>query len=247
MTDFTGQKALNYDTELRQGRIPGQSLVRVSAITESAGVVRRAVWGGSGEYIFDYTNPGEAWEIVSTSANDTVGGSGAEEVTLIIIKDDYTQTTKTVTLDGLTPVPVLIDDNQTINDFYVSAITPGSYSDGDIICSVVGGDERGIIKAGKNRADDGIAQVPLGFTWLLNSAVVNSGKGGDGRFIVETASNINGVWLERAILSLYQGAEQIPVKSINVPEKNFIRVSVVSKNESTNAILDLVFIQEQNQ
>lgn len=247
MPDFTGQKALDYNTELRTGNIPGSSQIRLTASTSDLGGISREIWGGSTNYVFNYDNIGEEWEVFSSSANDTLGGSGAEKLSFITVLDDFTIVTEEVELNGGT---VLLSGSNrlTLNDARVSQIgTKGGFPDGDIIIRKSGGgDERGIIPAGINIARDGILQVPAGFTWLFENAVPITSKGKDATFLLESTTGEDGIWIPRAIISVYQDVVSVPVSTINFEEKSLVRACGISSNEGTIGVVELVFTQRQN-
>lgn len=66
-----------------------------------------------------------ALEVLSDSANDTSGGSGARTVTIEGIGAGWVEVSETVALNGVTPVP-LINTYYRVNDFYVA--TSGTYA-----------------------------------------------------------------------------------------------------------------------
>jgi hypothetical protein len=247
MVDFTDSaKSSNYDADIAAGRKPGISFVRLDARSSNLTPTPKTLWGDTGDYIFSYSGSGEAWEVVSTSANDALGGTGAQIVELSVTVDGFTQLVKLVELDGLTPVGVELNDNVTLNRMAVSAIDAGQFSDGDITCRVVGGDNRGIIKAGKNEAQDAIYQVPAGFTWYLESVFWGVKKGDDVEFVVQATFGDNGIWYDFPHLEAYQQADSVQVASIKFVEKSFIRIIANSSNPFTEASANLLMRQEQN-
>ncbi len=247
MTDLTGQKALDYSTELRQDNIPGSSLVRLTATTLNLDNEQQVVWSGTGEYIFNYANIGETWEIFSSDANDTIAGTGAQKITLNYIKSDFTKVIEEFDLNGGT-VAIPNADKLTVNLAFVSQIgTPGGAPAGDIIVRKSGGGlERSLIMAGINIAEDGVLQVPAGFTWLLTGATPFTVKGGDASFILESTTGEDGIWIPKAAVSVYQNVISIPVNTINIVEKSLIRVLGSSTNANTAGVVELVFTQVEN-
>lgn len=247
MTDFRGQKALDYNTELRQGNISGSSQVRLTATTADVGGVSREVWNGGVGYVFNYANAGEQWEIVSTDPNDTIAGTGAQKITLIRVKDDFTVIIQEFDLNGGT-VAIAGSDNLTVNESFVSQIgTPGGAPAGNILVRKAGGgDLRSVIMAGINIAEDGILQVPAGFTWLLTSATPITIKGGDAKFLLETTTGENGIWIPRAAVAIYQNVITIPISTIDITEKSLIRVVGESSEDGNTGVVELVFTQVEN-
>src|ERR1044071_8594902 len=99
----------DYDADVSRSLVSGVS--RVAALcTRSIATAFNSlsagqdIWGGvNNEMTFPTAN--ESWEVVSSSANDTVGGSGSETVTFTILDFAYAEiATFTVNLNGTTPV-----------------------------------------------------------------------------------------------------------------------------------------------
>lgn len=247
MTDFTRQKALDYNTELRTGKIPGSSLVRLTATTQTLSEVSDEVWNGSSSYVFNYANAGETHEIFSTDANDTLGGSGAEKITIDYITDDFVNVIEEFELNGAT-VAIPDANKLTVNRAFVSQIgTAGGGPAGDIIIRKAGGgDERALLMKGINISEDGILQVPAGFTWLLTGATPITVKGGDASFLLETTTGEDGIWIPQAGVSVYQNVHNLPINTINIVEKSLVRVLGSSTNDGTVGVVELIFTQVEN-
>lgn len=139
-------------------------------------------WGGSG--LYPWLTGLTSLEAVSTSANDSAAGTGARTVSFSTLVGDYVSTPQTITLNGLTPVPIPV---QAIANNGGRVLTAGSLgaNEGDIILRDAGGGTvRGIILAGVGVMRQAPYTVPAGFTlaipWILLS--VDSPTGATGKF-----------------------------------------------------------------
>lgn len=240
--DFTRQKATNYDQDVRDGKIPGVSFVRLSAVTSDLNSVDEVVGAVGTNFDFNYALASESWRIKSADANDTFGGTGIQTVDIIAVIDDFTVETKTLNLNGTSFVSVPVDNNVFPSQLVTSLCDPGNFAAGDITLETVGGDVRGVIIQGSNNSSDGVDMVPGGFKWDLKNAVIGSGKGTDGTFFLQRTRDV-GIWIDVATISIYQGVVSIPISTISIPEKSLVRIVGSSSNDNSAAILELVFYQ----
>ncbi len=121
-------------------------------------------------------------EVVSSSADDTIAGDGAQKVIIYYLDEDYIEHTEEIELDGLTPVATVATDIFRINGFKVSQVGTDLYPAGDIDLRTIGGTPiiYSEIPAGYNTARDFIYTVPANKTLYItninyssNSAVAN--------------------------------------------------------------------------
>jgi len=88
--------------EIAKGNVPGHSLVGFEGIDENVGTTEYVIWEENIEYV--YPVAATLMNISSSSVNDTLGGSGAWNVTINGLDANYTEISETVTLNGQTPV-----------------------------------------------------------------------------------------------------------------------------------------------
>jgi hypothetical protein len=80
------------------------------------------IWAVGGNFVFP--TGAMQMEVVSSSASDSSAGSGVRTVRIYYLKDDYTEATTDVILNGVTPVATSVSDIFRIN--HMRAITVGS-------------------------------------------------------------------------------------------------------------------------
>lgn len=89
--------------DVSQGKIPGNTGVRLIMRNPSLGTAFEDVWGPGGTQVKPTAT--ETLEAVSDSAEDDTGGSGAISISVISLNDEYQeQDALSVNLDGVTPV-----------------------------------------------------------------------------------------------------------------------------------------------
>lgn len=94
--------------EVRKGNVPGHRIDRVISRNPDVGTTAfEDLWNNSGAYIASTAN--ETWEIVSTSANDTLTGTGARRVLVQYLDEDYVERAALVSLNGTTAVEIATD------------------------------------------------------------------------------------------------------------------------------------------
>jgi hypothetical protein len=181
------QRDLETDTTI--GKIPGTGRValissRLIATAFSGLASGQDVWPGpTPEYALP--TAGESWEIVCSNAGDTVGGAGAETVTLTILDTAYNPlATLVVNLNGGTVAVPGGAVNFRLNDARTGAInaTGGRRRPlGDITIRQVGtGTVRGIIPALSGTLQQAVYTVPAGRTLTVDNIeaqLLSSGGG----------------------------------------------------------------------
>lgn len=129
------------------------------------GAAGETVWAYGGVYAFPSAKM--QLEVISSSADDTGAGTGAQKVTIYYLDDAYAEKTKEVTLNGTTAVATVVEDIFRINAFRV---TQGTYAAGNIDLRET--DDSPIysrIPALGTQARNSVYTVPAGKTLYLSS------------------------------------------------------------------------------
>ena len=94
------------------GRIDGERVIPKQGFNPQVNTATVGdIWDGGGDYTGFTDAPPETFEVVSSSANDTAGGTGARELIVFYLDDEYRMfddsgafLTRTVALNGTSPV-----------------------------------------------------------------------------------------------------------------------------------------------
>lgn len=248
MADFTNNnKPIDYNQEVAAGRVPGVANRTVIAESSNIGLISSEIWGGALSFSFNYSGIGEQWEVVSSDAEDNPSGSGASEITVFYVDDNFERQQFIVILDGLTPVVIPNSDKLFPIHMQVTAVQAGGNPAGNIIMQIAGGGTpRGFIKIGKNVSEDGLSLVPAGETWFFDDWVRSTGKGEDVLFKMQFTTGQDGIWLDTPNLDGFQETTTAKAAKLVIQEKSFIRILATSSNTNTRALASLRFISEQN-
>lgn len=129
---------------------------------------------------------GAALEVVSDDANDTLSGSGAQKVKITYLDLTYTQQTQTISMAGLTPVPMTDKNILRVNSIRVVQVAShGGKAAGNIVCRLVASPYtvyRQIV-AGYTRGRSLTYTVPFGKTLYLTSIAIASGHTTAGKIV----------------------------------------------------------------
>lgn len=177
------------DSDISNGKIAGENRVALlstrTIATAFTGLANgQDVWpGATVEYALPTT--AETWEIVCSSAADTVGGAGAETVILSILDANYAQlATLVVSLNGGTVAVPGGAVNFRLNSAVIGGITPVGTrrrNQGTITIQVAGGGAvRGIIQPLTGTLRQAIYTVPAGRTLMVDNIEVQLLSSGGG-------------------------------------------------------------------
>ncbi|HDZ04835.1 hypothetical protein LCGC14_0370720 [marine sediment metagenome] len=238
-------RSTNYDLEVAIGLIPGVASLGIISNQADVGLTFADLWNGGGNLVFPTV--AEEWEVVSSSVNDTIAGTGAQKIIIQTLAADYTQQAEVeVDMNGTTPV-VISGTHFRKNRFVTSQVGSLGENDGDITLRVSGGGlVRSVMKAGDLSSFDSFFTVPLGKTAFWEQAVIFAPKGEDVR--VRPRIQIGGVgpFAVGGISSNYQSNVIYPFKTfLKLPEKSeilFQARSDTNPNTFVTAVMEFKII-----
>jgi len=184
----------------------------------------------------------ESWEILSNSANDTAAGTGAQTVSITTLNGSYAEVTQTVTLNGLTAVPLTSTHIATNSAVVVTAGSSGNNVGLLTIRVAGGGAGRAYISAGDGILNQCKYTVPAGYSLDLYSALMGlttSGASQNARFVFVSTNpagrQINAVRIPLLAngSSLYRheiAGGLVPYNTLPAKYETSIRIGSVSQN-----------------
>ena len=155
------------------GHVPRRILGRSEGVSTALSDLTELTTG-----IIPLPTTAQAVELVSTSGNDTSGGSGVRAVELHYLDADWNVVNVDVILTGLTPV-TLATEGLRFNGIHATLVGGGGSAAGDIVVRDQGGAgvDYIVMKAGGNTSLQGSFSIPAGKTGFVTSWKGTAGKG----------------------------------------------------------------------
>lgn len=200
------------------------------------------IWEGGG--LMTYLTTAQKYNISSSSAADTDGGTGGWNVFVIGLDENYVFVQELVTLNGLTPV-------QTVNTFIrprtMVVLQAGSsgYNEGIITAiSADTGDVQEVIDIEESTSKSSTITVPANHTLVLNKLMLTTTKTGGQNPIVEFKGKIrlggiaNASWIETFDVKIDTSVnDHIIIDNFignDLNEKTDFRIEVTSTVDNTD-------------
>lgn len=220
---------------LMGGTAPGAIVRRVTALGQvtivGSGVAANDIWGESGLYPWVTGGAAISMEIVSTSANDTAAGTGAQSITVSGLDFAGNEISETKATNGLTAV-ALTNQYYRINSIAIAAVGSGLRNLGKIIVRDAGGGtiRQTIPIASVADLSPGISKgsqytVPAGHTLLIydidlqiNSSAGGGTRGADMLFYIRSGASNAPVRLTRTLSATDVSAKSLDPKTrVTIP------------------------------
>lgn len=230
--------------ETALGRTSDYSMLGVVSAQQDVGLDFKDVWSGGGDLI--YPTVAETWEVVSTSADDISGGTGANTLVLNSLDINYNEQITLITLNGTTPVT--IDGTHfRLNSFVLNSVdsaTPRASNAGDITLRVVGGGlTRAVMKADTCASFNSHFTIPAGkvAVWIQSSIFTPKGQDVKVRPLFQFSGT--GPFLIGGTGLNYQTGLPFPFKTgLVLSEKSEIINQARSTNRDTEITVVLEFV-----
>ena len=165
----------------------------------------------------------ETMDVSSGSANDTLLGTGARSVTLQGLDGDWNEISETVDMNGTSAVTTT-QRFLRVNRAFIEDVGTIQTNDDDIdIVATTAATTQAQIGAGLGQTLKSQVSIPAGFTALITRFYVNTSRGDDIRFILETREFGKG-WRVKRDLQVFESHISVQLDTyITVSEKADIR------------------------
>ena len=199
-----------YDSEFKFGLNP------------AVGTTEEVIWDGGGNYTF--LTSAETMDIVSTDADDTLGGTGAQTMIIYGLNTNWKETNQVIILDGTS---IITTDTAFLRVFRAIVLTSGTNTpignanEGTItITSHITTTLQAQIGVNNGQTLMCVYTVPAGKTAYITGLALGVGQGKECTFTAKFRNGVNGAFSVKFSLTLYQsaytGSLVIPLK---IPEK----------------------------
>jgi len=173
--------SVDYRTTIGMNKVPGHSKLRTFG--QRTGLSTAAtgddVWEGTATTIPIPATAGEQMTIVSTSVNDTAGGTGVQSVDVMYLDASGNVQVEVRALDGTNPVNTVATNIRFINAFHSETTGTGGVAAGTISIYRTGDATRvySVLTPRGNRALTCTMMVPVGKTFYCNSFCTSGASG----------------------------------------------------------------------
>lgn len=179
--------SMSYLYDIAEGNVAGHTPFAKLGYNDDVGATEEDIWTSGGLYPF--MAAASALEVVSSSSNDTVAGTGVQKVRVSYLDADYSAQSQILDMNGATPVALTDTTVLRVNSMRATQVGAGGVAAGLITCRLVGGAAtvyRSIV-AGFTRGRGAVYTVPLGKALYITSIVVSSGYTTTGKLVRWTA------------------------------------------------------------
>jgi hypothetical protein len=230
----------NYYDQVARGKVAGERIVTVTGRNSDLSMTAPEIISDIGG---DDTLPtsGETWELVSSDANDTSAGTGAQEITVTYLDDAWSEQSHVQATNGGTVVmsPTDIFRLLTIS---VTATGSGNKNAGDLTLQVSGGGTvRGKITGTLNKALHGLYTIPLGFTGYVIYGYGSVEKNQDATLGIFSTNGANNILAVRASIALYQNNFALVPSAPVGPLLEKTDLVPIAESNSNNTTIDLFY------
>ncbi len=225
-TNFTHESALikiiDYDTLVGKGDVANHTIGQAIG-NGSNGTITTNVFSILSNAVVTQPSVNTWMKIVSTSAQDGVGGTGIQQVTIKYLTSAWVNKTEVITMNGVTPVNMSNQDVYRINELYANKVGSAGVAVGTI---TLVDQATGLIKYAQIDPtiaffERAIHYVSAGKTCVLTSILIGSSTtGGVILRIFSTDEDGSG---NRVTRSRY--STELAVNTSFIPFKNVIQVS----------------------
>lgn len=162
MINIPGSDSSNFYLDVAEGKIPSLSIVSKFGINKAIGTTEEDIWAPGG--LLTYLTTAATVEVVSSDANDTAAGTGAREVTVFGLDENWNEASETIATAGTSASSATTTTFIRVYRVTVSEIGAyGGTNAGNLIVRVSGGGStQGYILADKGQSQGVHYTIPRG-------------------------------------------------------------------------------------
>ncbi len=243
----SGYLSPDFILKVIQGRAGRYFAFTKFASNSAVGLSEEDIWGTGG--VMQYLTTAETMDLVSSSANDTLGGTGARTVHIIGFNNDFNFIRENVNLNGLTPVTTITNF---LRIFRLTVSSGGSLetNDGDItLTATTSGFNQGTAIAGDGKTLQSQFTTPKGFYGAVTGWAMSDLNNDQIRFRMRVRED-GGVFVIRRQLEIFQSAfEDVFQVPFLIPPKTDIKITAFSTMAGgmnvTDASYGMILVDER--
>lgn len=226
------------------GLIENAQIVHKFGRNPAISSIPESIWDESTLYPWSAFASPSTLSIVSTSAEDKSGGTGAYTITVVGLDTNYDWLEEAVTLNGTTPV---VTTNIFSRVFRMNVNT-ASTSNGAVgkLTASLGATVVASILIGNNQTMMGVFTIPRGYSGYITDAYGSVGQGKSATLTLFIRP-FGGVFNAKHVAELYENTYPYsPRTYLKVPQKADIDVRAVSASAGTSisGIFNLIIVKD---
>lgn len=129
--------SMDYLYDIVEGNVPGHEAWIAEGYNPNVGTTQEDMWSYSTAYVWPVAET--QMEVVSSSVQDDVGGTGVITVYINYLDGNYNEYTETVSMNGTTAVPTVAKNIYRVNNFRAASVGTGGQAAGNIELRGIGG------------------------------------------------------------------------------------------------------------
>jgi hypothetical protein len=230
--------------EVARGNVPGASILgSYGELTTAGAVDHHLIWPNPGSPDIPVPpSSGVQMSIVSTSVNDTAGGTGTRTVHIHYLDGNLDPQNEEITLNGTTPVLTVATDVRFIQCMHMDTYGTLQEAAGTITASN-GGITYSLIAQGDRRCSSSARRIPRGKMLYIHALWGGSSSGTAAasstvRLVITYLEGHDytedGIGMPYASISVQDGSEALTLLSLfPVPEGSIVALEVTSDKAAT--------------
>lgn len=233
-----------FELQVSEGQIAFHKNVYKFGLNEDVGNSLETIWEQGG--LYTYLTSASTLYVSSSSANDTAGGTGAQNVTISGLDADYNEVSITVDLSGQTGVQLGLANNWIrVNRGIVNTAGATGSNEGVIYVGIEAAPVGGVpaipyttITIGNNQTLQAFWTVPTGYTAYIYQTNISTGNSSNTRAVLKTvltARPFGGVFNTKEVIVLTDGNH---LQDYNFPIKLTEKSDIEFRAESSRPAVD---------
>lgn len=233
----------DYLIDARLGNVPNTSVTTIVGIAESTITSSVSTMWDEGT-VYSFPSAATVMTVSSSSANDTLGGTGAQYVYIEYLDANYVEQTLTLALNGQSGVSTVVSILR-VNLFRVVYSGTGKTNAGNIflgtgaISSGKPATVYGRISAGRGAAQQGVFTVPAATECLFVNIGATSSSSKEVDISVEISVDLTNTFAEVLRYHMYNNTLNAQAFGRPVPAKSDIRFNATTSTGTGDATLSI--------
>ena len=229
------------------GKIPGNKTFTITGRVDNAGTIGVRKDSRPGAINLVYLDSAERLNVSSDDLNDTAAGTGAQQVLVIGLDNNYLEQRELIELDGLTPV-LSVNAYLRVNLVGVSRVGTVEQNIGTITLDAeIAGTQQSSIPPTLNKSVQSNYTVPADKTLLLTGIYLSVGKNDD--FEANTAvrdATVSKAFIRVSAAFLYESFGTLTGLNSKIESKSDVKFEIIPLTPNARIVSTMFVIEISN-